>query len=166
MPSPPEFSSFKRSNSSSSKPSCGLTWYTAPSVVLRDAHAWKRESVVVVVVVREKRGRWDIQKNDQREREWETRNKKRRAAEKEKKVKRAHRPSSSLSVRFLCACVFRVRDDEREKTKWQIRLCCVREKGEKIFLKNATREFFEIKRSQRERERERERSRISHARYI
>jgi len=45
------------------------------------------------------------------------------------------------------------------------RVSCVRDKGEKIFLKNATREFFEIKRSQRERERERERSRISHARY-
>jgi len=39
--------------------------------------------------------------------------------------------------------------------------CCVREKGEKIFLKNAEREFFEIKRSQRERERKREISNLA-----
>ena len=68
---------------------------------------------------------------------------------------------SFVRVIFACATT-RGRD---QMTNPKRRVSCVRDKGEKIFLKNATREGFEIKRSQRERERERERSRISHARY-
>jgi len=111
----------------------------------------------------------EIFKKMTRESESETRDKKRRAAEKEKKGK-TRAPSiiffspfvSFVRVFFACATT-RGRD---QMTNPKRRVSCVRDKGEKIFLKNATREFFEIKRSQRERERERERSRISHARYI
>ena len=102
-------------------------------------------------------------KRRERVRVRDTKQKETRSRERKKGKTRA--PSIIFSLRsflvrvIMCACATRGRDQNKS------RCCCVRDKGEKIFLKNATREFFEIKRSQRERERERERSRISHARY-
>jgi len=102
-------------------------------------------------------------KRRERERVRDTKQKETRSRERKKGKTRA--PSIIFSLRsflvrvIMCACATRGRDQNKS------RCCCVRDKGEKIFLKNATREVFEIKRSQRERERERERSRISHARY-
>jgi len=102
-------------------------------------------------------------KRRERVRVRDTKQKETRSRERKKGKTRA--PSIIFSLRsflvrvIMCACATRGRDQNKS------RCCCVRDKGEKIFLKNATREVFEIKRSQRERERERERSRISHARY-
>ena len=100
-------------------------------------------------------------KRRERVRVRDTKQKETRSRERKKGKTRA--PSIIFSLRsflvrvIMCACATRGRDQNKS------RCCCVRDKGEKIFLKNATREVFEIKRSQRERERVR--SRISHARY-
>jgi len=93
-------------------------------------------------------------KRRERVRVRDTKQKETRSRERKKGKTRA--PSIIFSLRsflvrvIMCACATRGRDQNKS------RCCCVRDKGEKIFLKNATREFFEIKRSQRERERERD----------